>query len=254
MIFYYILADPLVGTSLVTTVGSSSDSSCLNTQQVSPKFFLFQSPSSVSQCANIALSVGTQAQAPIDILGIVPGGQSFDIANLTNGATGTTWQANVRSGSNLLFVAGDKDGLGSGGSTDIMSVGSGDSSCINSQSPSSTAGPAAGGVSTAGSGAGGGTAGSPTQTSAGGGPGGTATGTGGTTDPGNGGSPSGTGTTGSGGSGGTGTAGGGVTGTGGNDPGQTGAGGHNDPGSSNFPGSGGGTVTGSSGTTYVQPS
>ena len=65
--------------------------------------------------------------------------------NLTNGATNFTWQADVRSGTNILFVAGDKDGLGSGGSTDVMSIGSGDSSCVNNQSPSSTAGPAAGG-------------------------------------------------------------------------------------------------------------
>ena len=98
------------------------------------------------------ISWQSNAEEPVDILALVPGGQSFEIVNSTDGSTSYTWQANIRQGQEVMLVAGDKDGLGTGGSTDVMEVEGGDDSCINDNSPSSTAGPAAGGVST-GSGA-----------------------------------------------------------------------------------------------------
>jgi hypothetical protein len=94
---------------VVTTVGGSSDTSCLSTTQSSPEFFLFL-PDSISQCSSASLSWGSGAQAPVDILGLIPGGQSFEIANVSDSSTSTSWTANVRSGTDILFVAGDKNG------------------------------------------------------------------------------------------------------------------------------------------------
>ena len=94
---------------MITTVGSSSDSSCLNTQQVSPEFFLFL-PDSINECASVDISWGSEAQAPVDILGLIPGGQSFEIANVTDSSTSFDWTADVRSGTDVVFVAGDKNG------------------------------------------------------------------------------------------------------------------------------------------------
>lgn len=259
------------GTSKVLTVADSSNSICLNTQPTSPKFFLFL-PSDIGQCESIDISWQSTAQDPIDILALIPGGQSFLIANITDGADSVDWTADVRKGTDIMFVAGDKDGLGAGGSSDVLEISdSGDDGCINENSPSSTAEPAAGGVSsTQGSGGGGGGNGgsggsagtaSPTGTSSGvtGGSGASSTGGDGGSNP--------TGTqTNTAGPGGTGTGVGSPSGTGtgpgasgtngGSNPSGTGAGGSNPtggsggnqpgsgPGSTNFPGSGGGTVTG----------
>ncbi|EJD01128.1 uncharacterized protein FOMMEDRAFT_147749 [Fomitiporia mediterranea MF3/22] len=135
------------GTSSIITVGSSSDSSCLSTTPSQAKFFLFL-PQDIGQCDSIDISWGSQAQDPVDILGVIPAGQSFEIANVTDSSTSLQWTADVRSGTQIMFVAGDKDGLGTGGSSDVMKVSNGNSdSCINNNSPSSTSGAAAGGVS-----------------------------------------------------------------------------------------------------------
>ncbi|KAJ1309565.1 hypothetical protein OPQ81_006338 [Rhizoctonia solani] len=65
----------------------------------------------------------------------------------TLGGTSYDWTTNVREGTQMLFLAvgGNNE---NGGSTDITTIAGGSSGCINSQSPSSTASPAAGGIST----------------------------------------------------------------------------------------------------------
>ena len=71
---------------------------------------------------------------------------------------GFNWTADVREGTTLLLVGGDDRGLGVAGSN-VFTVQRGDSSCLNSTSPSSTPGsPAAGSypTSTDGSGVNGG--------------------------------------------------------------------------------------------------
>lgn len=136
-----------IGTSKITTVASSSDSSCLSTTQSDPKFFLFL-PGDIGQCDSIDISWGLEAEEPVDILGVIPGGQSFEIANISDGSTSLQWTADVRAGTQIMLVAGDRDGLGTGGSSDVTNIseGSGDS-CINDSAPGSTAGSPAGGVS-----------------------------------------------------------------------------------------------------------
>ncbi|KAH8113233.1 hypothetical protein DFH11DRAFT_1510724 [Phellopilus nigrolimitatus] len=135
------------GTSVVTSVASSSDSSCLSTTASSPKFLLFL-PDDIDQCESVDVSWQPDAEDPVDVLALIPGGQSFEVANVSDGSTSIDWTADVRSGTNVLFVAGDKDGLGSGGSSDVVKIGNGDDGCIDNSSPSSTSGAAAGGVST----------------------------------------------------------------------------------------------------------
>lgn len=84
--------------------------------------------------------------------GVIPGGESFSIplgtiTNTTDMGTGFQWVPTVRTGSTLMVVSGDDRGLGTGGS-DLFSVSAGlnpNSSCISNTSPSSTAGPPAGG-------------------------------------------------------------------------------------------------------------
>ena len=239
------------GTSKVITVADSSNTSCLNTQTVQPKFYFFL-PGDIGQCDTIDISWQSTAQDPVDILALIPDGQSFLVANVTDNTDSIDWTANVRQGTDIMFVAGDKDGLGSGGSSDVMEISdSGNAGCINDSSPSSTGEPAAGSVSPTqgGGGDGGGSVGTATPTPAG------TEGTAGT-DPTNtydGGNPTGTqdsptGTVGSGNTDVTPTE----TGTGatatndGDAPTGTEAGGDQPTGSgsSNFPGSGGGTVTG----------
>lgn len=137
-----------VGTSQVITVASSSDSSCLPTTPSQTKFFFFL-PNDIGQCDTIDLTWQSNAEDPVDLLGLIPGGQSFEIANITDGATSFDWTVDVRSGQDIVFVAGDKDGLGTGGSSDVIQIDNGSDDCINESSPSSTGVPAAGGVSTA---------------------------------------------------------------------------------------------------------
>lgn len=82
--------------------------------------------------------------------GIIPGGQSFAIpeGNLTTvpeEGLGFDWSPSVRTGTTVLLIGGDNRGMGSGGSGFyIMSQGQ-STSCLNSQSPSSTPGSPAGG-------------------------------------------------------------------------------------------------------------
>ncbi|KAL5527360.1 hypothetical protein ACEPAG_6151 [Sanghuangporus baumii] len=135
------------GTSAITTVASSSDSSCLSTTQSHPKFFLFL-PDDIGQCEPVEISWGSEAEKLVDILGLIPGGESFEIANVIDTSTSLQWTADLRSGTQIVFVAGDRGGLGTGGSSDVMNISEGnDDNCINDTSPSSTNGPAAGGVS-----------------------------------------------------------------------------------------------------------
>lgn len=96
------------GTSAIITVGDSSDSSCLSTSTVSPEFFLFL-PNTVNQCGSVDISWGTGAQGAVSILGLIPGGQSFEIASVS-GSTSFDWTADVRSGTDVVFVAGDQNG------------------------------------------------------------------------------------------------------------------------------------------------
>jgi hypothetical protein len=128
------------GTSAILTVGSSNTSSCLPTSPSTPEFYLYLSSTSLSQCQTVHISWDTPAKPPATVYGIIPQGQSFDLnaASRANGGDGFSWTINVRSGKQFFFVAGDGNGAGKGGSTDVQSIGIGSSGCISLTSPSST--------------------------------------------------------------------------------------------------------------------
>ena len=87
--------------------------------------------------------------------GVIPGGQSFQIAtpsasltNVTDEGTGFNWTPSVRGMTTLILVGGDNRGVGSGGSV-AANVGYGTNqvnNCLSNNSPSSTPGSPAGGT------------------------------------------------------------------------------------------------------------
>ncbi|KAJ7634795.1 hypothetical protein FB45DRAFT_909876 [Roridomyces roridus] len=143
------------GTSVGVEVASSSDTSCFDSSKaVTPDFFYSINPTGViTQCEITRLSWDpSQVQGTPKFQGVIPGGESFEIpqAQITTveaEGTGFNWTAPLRSMTNVILVGGDNRGNGTGGST-LYIVGGGtenDSSCLNSTSPSSTAGAPAGG-------------------------------------------------------------------------------------------------------------
>ena len=144
------------GTSSAASVVDSDDSSCFNasaTTSVTPSFYYHLDPDNqFVQCttSRIWWDPSTVEGTPT-FYGVIPGGDSFNItfSNTTqkaNEGTGFDWIPPIRGGTTLMIGAGDNRGLGSGGSvTYIVSSGNSNSTCLNSDSPSSTAGSPAGG-------------------------------------------------------------------------------------------------------------
>lgn len=156
------------GTSAAATVQSSSDSSCFDaTTNVQPDFFFNVDPvNQIVQCNSSRLWWDpANVQGTPTFYGVIPGGESFNItvgalSTVANEGVGFNWTANIRSGTTLMLGAGDNRGIGAGGSeTYIVSNGLfPNSSCLNDEAPSSTAGSPAGGsyaTSTSGAGTGG---------------------------------------------------------------------------------------------------
>ncbi|KAG9313506.1 hypothetical protein JVU11DRAFT_5832 [Chiua virens] len=143
------------GTSVAATVISSSDSSCFNVSKtVSPDFpFNIYPANQVVQCSASRLWWNTsQTEGTVNFQGVIPGGDSFSIplgtiTNQTDLGTGISWTPSVRAGSTLMVLAGDSRGFGTGGSA-LYTVSAGlnlNNTCLTNTSPSSTAGPPAGG-------------------------------------------------------------------------------------------------------------
>ncbi|KAG8216791.1 hypothetical protein J3R82DRAFT_7038 [Butyriboletus roseoflavus] len=144
------------GTSVAATVTNSSDTNCFNASQtVAPDFpFNINPPNQVVSCTPSRLWWNSsQVQGNVNFQGVIPGGDSFSIpmgaiTNESSMGTGFQWTPTVRPGSTLMVVSGDARGLGTGGSG-LYTVSAGlnpNSSCITNTSPSSTAGPPAGGA------------------------------------------------------------------------------------------------------------
>lgn len=141
------------GTSVPITVTSSSNSSCLVATPSPSYSFQINPNSAINQCLSTTLAWDNKTQGDVSLLLIIPGGQSSRI-NIVNptaqaqpGVTGFSYTPNIRAGTNILIVAGDSRGPGSGGSVNTA-VGNGNSNCIDNASPSSTAGTAAGAIQT----------------------------------------------------------------------------------------------------------
>ncbi|KAJ3869973.1 hypothetical protein EV359DRAFT_28844 [Lentinula novae-zelandiae] len=143
------------GTSAEAEVVSSSDSSCIDaSKSVTPDWFLNLDPSNqLVQCTatRIWWTASNVSGNPF-FFGVIPGGDSFvipesNVNTTSDTGTGFSWTPNVREGTTMHIVGNDNNGNGTGGSS-RLTVGQNlqnDNSCLNSNSPSSTAGTPAGG-------------------------------------------------------------------------------------------------------------
>ncbi|KAG8794294.1 hypothetical protein FRC17_008313, partial [Serendipita sp. 399] len=145
------------GTSVITDVARSSNTSCLSTSPTTPLFYfvLPQNPS-LAQCGSLDISFSGTTQGQVTVMGLIPGGQSFSVP-VPSGATSVTWSPiRVATGSPVMLVVGDGRGRGTGGSAYLLDVQNGSSNCLNDGSPvySETPEPYAGGQYATGSGGG----------------------------------------------------------------------------------------------------
>lgn len=86
----------------------------------------------------------------VDFYGTIPGGASFAIpqgplSSDSSTGTGFNWTVNIEGGTDVVLIGNDDGGIGSGGSAGFTIGYSNDNSCLNNNSPSSTAGNPAGG-------------------------------------------------------------------------------------------------------------
>jgi hypothetical protein len=87
----------------------------------------------------------------VNLYGTIPGGTSFPIpqgslSSNNNTGTGFNWTVNIVGGTHVLLFGNDDEGVGSGGFAAITIIDSMNDTCLNSNSPSSTAGNPAGGT------------------------------------------------------------------------------------------------------------
>ncbi|KAI9438586.1 hypothetical protein H4582DRAFT_2076217 [Lactarius indigo] len=150
------------GTSTPVTVLESSDSSCYDpTKGIQLPWLFYVEPSGgITQCESVRWWWGQDlVKGTVNFYGVIPGGNSFNIPQgplSTNTVTGTgfSWTVDITGGTNILIIGGDDRGIGSGGVAPFTVAYSVNSTCLNSTSPSSTAGSPAGGsypTSTSGS-------------------------------------------------------------------------------------------------------
>jgi hypothetical protein len=140
------------------SMGASVSSSIFH-KSVQPKtVFIHHDTGTVPSCRTV------------NLYGTIPGGTSFAIPQgslSSNNATGTgfNWAVDIVGGTNVLFIGNDDRGIGAGGVAAVTIADTLDSSCLNNNSPSSTAGNPAGGSYPTGPGtAGSGSVGYPTNT------------------------------------------------------------------------------------------
>jgi hypothetical protein len=86
----------------------------------------------------------------VNFYGTIPGGTSFTIPQgslSTNNDTGTgfNWTVDIVGETDILLVGNDDGGIGSGGSVEYTIANTVNNSCLNNNSPSSTAGNPSGG-------------------------------------------------------------------------------------------------------------
>ncbi|KAG0709444.1 hypothetical protein DFH29DRAFT_793805, partial [Suillus ampliporus] len=124
------------GTTTILTVGPPIAKNNCNTTLSSPPYTFELSPEPLQQRSQFTVLADSAAVLPVAIVGLIPGGQSL-IFNSTNYSF--TSVLDVSAGSQLVFFMIDSMGI-QGGVSELKQVsGSTDSSCLNANSPSSTA-------------------------------------------------------------------------------------------------------------------
>ncbi|KAJ7092658.1 hypothetical protein C8R44DRAFT_816241 [Mycena epipterygia] len=124
------------GSSEILTVGKSLGGSC-NTSSpgVAFSFILAQA---LQQCLPYEFSgyIESGAITPVTIMGVIPGGDSF-VLHPPTGPKTFDWTVNVYNGTEIIFLMIDANFRQGGSFLNTVAL-SGDSSCINATSPSST--------------------------------------------------------------------------------------------------------------------
>ncbi|KAF8610628.1 hypothetical protein BDV93DRAFT_540348 [Ceratobasidium sp. AG-I] len=124
------------GTSGLLTAGINGNTPSCNTTDPGTDF-TYQLNSALQQCRPYTWEGYQDAVQPVTITGLIPLGKTFILSPPAGNSY--SWTTNVAAGTNIVFIMTDAQGR-QGGSTDIYTVSaSGDSSCINSDSPGSTA-------------------------------------------------------------------------------------------------------------------
>ncbi|KAJ8584840.1 hypothetical protein M405DRAFT_936387 [Rhizopogon salebrosus TDB-379] len=124
------------GTSTVLTVGAPIANNNCNTTVPSPDFY-FSPSSSLQQCSDFIFTGYGGAIQPAEITGLIPGGGNFVLYPVTNSSY--TWVVDVKEGTSLIFFMTDSQGRQSGTSALLKVADSTDASCLDMNSPSSTA-------------------------------------------------------------------------------------------------------------------
>ncbi|KIK70912.1 hypothetical protein GYMLUDRAFT_66124 [Collybiopsis luxurians FD-317 M1] len=125
------------GISPILQTTNTTAGSC-NTTDTGP-FFTFELNDNLAQCRSFTFDNYTNAIQPVEIMGIIPGGQPF-VLSPPNGPTSYTWDSvDIWNGTTTMFMMVDSK-QNEGGASGTFNVGvSDDSSCISSGSPSATA-------------------------------------------------------------------------------------------------------------------
>ncbi|KJA29411.1 hypothetical protein HYPSUDRAFT_516676 [Hypholoma sublateritium FD-334 SS-4] len=126
------------GTSNILNVAASQGGSCNTTDPGIS--FSYQLNTALQQCRPFTFSDYTGAVQPVTISAIIPGGNAF-LLSPPVGPTSFDWNAAVARGTSVVFVMTDSQGRAGGVSDIEIITSSDDSSCLNSNSPSSTASP-----------------------------------------------------------------------------------------------------------------
>jgi len=141
------------GVSIPIKVLPSSNSGCYNpTQTIHPPWtFNVQTTLGITQCDSVRWWwTPEDVNGTVTFYGVIPGGNFFVLpqGNLTTDnttGTGFDWDINITGGTDIIILAGDDRGIGSGGSVGYTISYSPNVSCLTNTSPSSTAGSPAGG-------------------------------------------------------------------------------------------------------------
>ncbi|WVQ75517.1 hypothetical protein IAR50_005142 [Cryptococcus sp. DSM 104548] len=127
------------GISELFNVTSATSKSSCDLRSEETDFLFYLNETSLTQCQGVEVYWDDSAVSPVSIIGAIPGGQVFQLVSSDEKTTSMVWSTNVKSGTDVIFAAFDYGTHLQGGSSALLTIqGSGDSSCLDDSSPSST--------------------------------------------------------------------------------------------------------------------
>ncbi|KAL7421375.1 hypothetical protein Q5752_004260 [Cryptotrichosporon argae] len=136
------------GTTDVLTVGSSDNSSCLDSNLLYDFYFNLSPNSNPNQCSQMTISWDNNVTQPVGAYGLIPAGSAFSIPVPTTSYT-YDWTVDIAAGTDFVLLMADAGTYQTGGSSSLFTVqSSSDSSCLNASSPASATSSAAASSST----------------------------------------------------------------------------------------------------------